>query len=129
MEKLALLGGTPVVCDTAPEELFKWPIITKEDEEAVLDIVRTNGFSNFDRTIEYADYPAKVEKRNRRRPLIPDCIGRVVKSVNGTSGSYTMQKDDLYIRAVVYSDVPSAMQNAFYPQQQCAWIQPVKNSK
>ena len=33
MEKLALLGGTPVV-EKTPEELFRWPIITEEDESA-----------------------------------------------------------------------------------------------
>ena len=92
-----------------------------------IDFITTT--RDFDRTIEYADYPVKYEKRNRRRPLIPDSIGRVAKSVNGTSGSYTLSDNDLYVRAVVYSDVPTAMQNAFYPKKQCAWVQPVKNSK
>ena len=92
-----------------------------------IDFITTT--RDFDRTIEYADYPVKYEKRNRRRPLIPDSIGRVAKSVNGTSGSYTLSDKDLYVRAVVYSDVPTAMRNAFYPQKQCAWVQPVRNSK
>lgn len=63
MEKLALLGGKPLLNEAAPEELFKWPVITKEDEEAVLEIVRTNGFSNFDRTIEFQDQFAKWQGR------------------------------------------------------------------
>ena len=55
MEKLALLGGTPVISETPNEELFKWPIITKEDEDAVMDIVRTNNFSGTDITEKFQD--------------------------------------------------------------------------
>ena len=32
MERLALFGGEKTVVD-APEALFKWPIITEEDEK------------------------------------------------------------------------------------------------
>ena len=45
MEKLALLGGTPVVTEKAPEEMFKWPIITAEDVANVVDVVINNKFS------------------------------------------------------------------------------------
>ena len=102
-------------------------VLPEDNVDYRIDFIATG--KNFDRIIAYADFPAKVEKRNRRRPLIADDIGRVVKSVNGTSGSYTMQTEDLYVRAVVYSDAPAKMQNAFFPKQQCAWVQPVKNSK
>ena len=34
MSELALLGGTPVFTEKAPQELFKWPIITQEDLDA-----------------------------------------------------------------------------------------------
>lgn len=44
MEKLAILGGKPAV-ENAPEELFKWPIIGKEDEEAALQVIRDNSYS------------------------------------------------------------------------------------
>ena len=40
MEKLALLGGTPVVTENAPEEMFKWPIITQEDIDNVVEVVK-----------------------------------------------------------------------------------------
>ena len=102
-------------------------VLPEDNVDYRIDFIATG--KNFDRTIEYADYPAKVEKRNRRRPLIPDSIGKVVKSVNGTSGSYTLSSDDLYVRAVVYSNISTKMQNAFYPAKQCAWVQPVKNCK
>jgi len=48
MEKLAILGGTPVIQKDPPAELFRWPIITEEDEAAALDVVRNNKFSDTD---------------------------------------------------------------------------------
>ena len=65
MEKLALLGGTPYLKENekAPEELFKWPIITKEDEEAVLEVVRENKFSGTDITTKFQDEFAKWQGR------------------------------------------------------------------
>lgn len=46
MEKLAILGGKPVIDGIEiPEELFKWPIFTQEDEDALLDVFRNNSMS------------------------------------------------------------------------------------
>ncbi|MBQ8742535.1 MAG: aminotransferase class I/II-fold pyridoxal phosphate-dependent enzyme [Clostridia bacterium] len=55
MAKLALLGGEPIIKEGAPEDLFKWPLISKEDEEAVMDIVRNNNFSGTDITTKFQD--------------------------------------------------------------------------
>ncbi|MBO4262269.1 MAG: aminotransferase class V-fold PLP-dependent enzyme, partial [Clostridia bacterium] len=55
MEKLALLGGEPLIKEGAPEDLFKWPIITKEDEDAVMDVVRNNKFSGRDITEKFQE--------------------------------------------------------------------------
>ena len=55
MEKLALLGGTPVFKESAPQELFKWPIITDEDKKAVMEVVETNNFSGLDITTKFQD--------------------------------------------------------------------------
>ena len=44
METLALLGGKPVI-EKTPAELFRWPIIGKEDEEAALHVIRNNLYS------------------------------------------------------------------------------------
>ncbi len=49
MEKLAVLGGKPTI-ENPPEYLFKWPIITKEDEDAYLDVLHKNSFSFTDIT-------------------------------------------------------------------------------
>jgi len=45
MEKLALLGGAPTITETAPAECFKWPIMTREDYDAAMDVVENNRFS------------------------------------------------------------------------------------
>ena len=50
--KLALLGG-PKAVQTDPEDMFTWPIITKEDEDAVLEVLRRGGMSGTDVTQEF----------------------------------------------------------------------------
>jgi len=48
---LALLGGSKAV-QTDPGDMFKWPIVTPEIEEAVLDVLRRGAMSGMDVTIE-----------------------------------------------------------------------------
>ena len=59
MEKLALFGGKKAV-KTIGESMTKWPIITAEEEEAVLDVLRTANMSGTDITKkfekEFADW-------------------------------------------------------------------------
>ncbi|MCG3149678.1 MAG: UDP-4-amino-4-deoxy-L-arabinose--oxoglutarate aminotransferase [Verrucomicrobiae bacterium] len=50
--KLALLGG-PKSFNLNVPELFHWPIVTKEDEDAVLDVMRQGKFSGTDITKEF----------------------------------------------------------------------------
>lgn len=52
---LAYLGGTPVISEKAPEALFRWPIITEEDEAAALEVIRSNNFSGIDITEKFQD--------------------------------------------------------------------------
>ena len=64
MEELAIFGADPIIKKgDVPVELFKWPIITKEDEEAVLDVVRNNKFSGTDITTEFQEKFAKWQGR------------------------------------------------------------------
>lgn len=50
--KLALLGGsTSVQSDVA--DMFKWPITTSEEEQAVLDVLRRGAMSGFDITEKF----------------------------------------------------------------------------
>jgi dTDP-4-amino-4,6-dideoxygalactose transaminase len=51
-QKLALHGGTPCVESHDPR-LFHWPIVTSEDEEAVLDVLRKGKMSAIDITQEF----------------------------------------------------------------------------
>ena len=53
MSELALLGGKPAVSKQAPEELFHWPIVTKDDEEAVLEVLRRGAMSGTDVTVKF----------------------------------------------------------------------------
>ena len=54
-EKLALLGGKPAISidDATFNKVFRWPIIGKEDEEAALEIIRTNTFSGTQLTMKF----------------------------------------------------------------------------
>ena len=50
-KKLAILGGEPLIKGELPEvvkDMLKWPIVTKEDEEAALEVIRNNSFSGVD---------------------------------------------------------------------------------
>ncbi|MYB77575.1 MAG: DegT/DnrJ/EryC1/StrS family aminotransferase [Chloroflexi bacterium] len=57
--KLALLGG-PKSVESDPGDIFNWPIVTPEHEEAVLEVLRRGGMSGTDVTrqfeSEYADW-------------------------------------------------------------------------
>lgn len=52
VEQLALLGG-PKAVQSPPGDLFTWPIITKEEEEAVLEVLRRGGMSGIDVTMQF----------------------------------------------------------------------------
>lgn len=47
MSELAILGGTPAI-DKRKEELFTWPIVTKEDEDAIIDVLHKRAMSGVD---------------------------------------------------------------------------------
>jgi len=50
--ELALLGGPRAVKSTS-DDLFRWPIVTKEDEDAVLEVLRAGKMSGTDVTKEF----------------------------------------------------------------------------
>ena len=51
-DELAILGGRKAV-QTDPGDIFGWPIITAEDEEAVLDVLRKKSMSGTDVTAQF----------------------------------------------------------------------------
>ena len=68
MEKLAILGGAPAV-RTDPGDIFKWPIITEEDETAALDVLRRGAMSGTDVTVEFErDFAEWHEREVCARP-------------------------------------------------------------
>lgn len=62
-DKLALLGGPKSVCENVPDELFAWPYVNKEIEDAVLDVVRGNKMSATDITVEFEKEFAAWQQR------------------------------------------------------------------
>lgn len=52
MTQLALFGG-PKAVQSDPGDMFTWPIITQEDEEAVLEVLRRGAMSHTDVTMEF----------------------------------------------------------------------------
>ncbi len=55
MEKLAILGGPRAITEQPYEDLFKWPILTEEDEAAALDVIRRNRFSGTEITAKFQE--------------------------------------------------------------------------
>lgn len=51
---LALFGG-PKAIQTDAKNMFTWPIVTQEDEDAVLEVIRRGGMSGIDVTMKYED--------------------------------------------------------------------------
>ena len=58
----------------------------------------------------------------------PDAIGVVLKETSGVQADYTLQGDELFVRAVVTSSAPPA-DPSFAEQKKQAWTQPVQNPK
>lgn len=63
MEKLALLGGKPVLKNVPEKKLFGWPILTKEDINAALYVIKNNKFSGTDITLKFQEEFAKWQQR------------------------------------------------------------------
>ena len=57
-QKLALLGG-PKVIEAEEPDLFRWPIVTEEDEQAVVEVIREGSMSGRHITEQFeAEYAA-----------------------------------------------------------------------
>ena len=64
--------------------------------------------------------------RRRKVDRYSDDVGRVFKAVKGRKASYTLQSDDLYVRAKVTTSAGVRPENAV-PDLPIAWTQPVAN--
>lgn len=54
MSELAILGG-PKAVQVDPEDALSWPMITQEDEDAVLEVLRRGGMSGIDVTTAFEE--------------------------------------------------------------------------
>ena len=55
MSDLALLGGTKTLQAVEDGDIFRWPIITPEDEEAGLTVLRRGAMSGTDVTRQFEE--------------------------------------------------------------------------
>lgn len=78
----------------------------------------------FDQTVRMVECPAVKGRTARTIPVYSEDIGQTVKLVEGTEASYRMAPGDLYVRAKIESDAPSAYKGHFHPDVQVAWTQP-----
>ena len=61
--KLAIHGG-PKTIEAEPKDLFHWPIVTEEDEKAVIDVLRAGTMSGWDITMKFEqDYASWMNAR------------------------------------------------------------------
>ena len=79
MQKLLAINGGAPLCDhqSMPGELFHWPIITREDEEACLEVIRKNKFSGTDIAL---DLQEKFAAWQGRKHALAFCNGTMALS-------------------------------------------------
>lgn len=78
----------------------------------------------FSRDVSLVTSPAEKDRPTRSVPVYSDDIGRTVQTLDGVEAAYTMQPDDLYVRARIESDRPSQYEHHFHPKHRTAWTQP-----
>ena len=80
--------------------------------------------AGFDRTVETFNDPARDKKPARKGVLYSDTIGKTVKKDEATEATYTMETDDLYVRATVTSSKRAVNRLSGEPEFDTAWTQP-----
>lgn len=109
--------------DTASRTLT----VEVKPEEGVKYSIRFIGTKkDFDRNTTPFDDPAQDKKPARTGLVYSEDIGVTFKTVEGTSASYSMEPDDLYVRAVIVSDKKPEFLDRNEPATMTAWTQPVK---
>jgi len=78
----------------------------------------------FDRSTTLFDDPARDKKPARIGKRYSDSIGCVVKTIKGTDATYTLDADDLYVRARITSTKRPAVRASNEPEFTTAWTQP-----
>lgn len=100
--------------------------IEVKPEEGVFYTIRFVGTKKgFDETVKTFDDPRTGKKPGRTGKIYSSDIGVTFQTVAGTSASYTMAPDDLYVRAVIASSKWPKFRDRNEPQSMTAWTQPV----
>ena len=79
----------------------------------------------FDTKKEPFEIPAEEKLAARKGFTYSEQIGMTFQTVEGTSASYKMTPEDLYVRAIITSDRSPKYQGENKPEQETAWTQPV----
>ena len=83
MEQLAIFGGEKVV-KNVPESLFKWPIITEEDEAAALESAARGDAEKGEK--QSIDVIKGIESNRRGQKLIPPVVECTLREKQHDSG-------------------------------------------
>jgi len=94
----------------------------KADETYEIAFIVTR--ADFDRATTEFDDPVDDKKPARKGLKYSDTIGVTAKKVEGTSASYTMQPEDLYVRATITSSKQMVRPALCGPFVETAWTQP-----
>lgn len=70
------------------------------------------------------DFVASLKSEEGKGMPSPEAIGKIVRSVEGVAGKYTLTGKELYVRAVVTSSL-APKDPVWEGQKQQAWTQPV----
>ncbi|MGI6460266.1 MAG: hypothetical protein ACOX5J_09250 [Candidatus Hydrogenedentales bacterium] len=96
----------------------------KPEEDAAYRIHFITTKQGFDQTLTEIASPAEGRRPARNVPVYSEDIGRTVKTVEGAEAEYTLEEDDLYVRARIESNVPGKFTRHFHPDTLTAWTQP-----
>jgi len=94
------------------------------EKDVTYTIRFTTTKAGFDRATETFEDPAKEKKPARTGIRYSDAIGKSVKTDEGLESSYTLDSDDLYVRATVTSSKKALNRLSNEPEYEAAWTQP-----
>lgn len=88
-----------------------------------IDFIGTK--ADFDQTHHIINSPKTEKSPERKIDVYSDDIGIVLKTIDGTEGSYTLTNDDLYVRARI-TTVPGELKQDNLLLAPAAWTQPYR---
>ena len=95
-----------------------------QEKDMTYTVRFTTTKTGFDRATETFDDPANGKKPARTGIRYSDTIGKTVKTDTGVEASYTLEPDDLYVRATVTSSKRAGNPANNEPEYETAWTQP-----